>query len=296
MNPRLTIGIVLLLPVLVAALFGPALAPTLKALPNRYTMRTSPRDAFLSPPTPPSELFLLGTNIKGQDMLTLILYGARWTVGTTAVLAALKVLVGSILGITGAFGKHRPFKGVRTGPLNALPLLVFLYFLLARISMNFPFNPMILVALFGLIILIFGTPASASALETMSRDLMKKEYYVAAEAAGAGPIYLIRHHILPFMKERLVTLFISEMIATLNIIGQLGIFGVFLAGTVVTFSPRTQHSRVHDWAGLIGQARFNIFNDHWILLGPLGGYILLLIALYLISEGLQIQFRKAYRR
>ena len=295
MNCRLIAGIILFIPVLCAALFGPSLAPYAKDYAEQVRYEDTPDGRELVvPPSPPSEDYLLGTNKAGKDMLSLLLYGARWTVGVTLILAVLKVLIGGIIGIAGIFRKH-PRKAIGASPLNALPPILFLYFVLAKITMNFPFNELILVSIFGIIVLIFGTPASAAAIETAGRDITKKEFYVAAEASGAGRIYLITHHILPFIKERLLTMFISEMMAVLNTIGQMGIFGVFLGATVVNYDPLSYNSRLHEWAGLVGQARFYIYNEQWILISPLTAYVIFLLSLYLILEGLKMKFRKTYR-
>jgi len=296
MNFRLAAGIILMLPIIAAALLGPALAPYPKNYSEsvRYELTPNGRE-LIAPPSPPSDDYLFGTNKSGKDIFSLILYGARWTLGVTTILAGLKVLLGGAIGLARVFQKRRRFNSLHAAPLNAIPQIVFLYFVLAKISINFPFNEMILVSIFSLIVLIFGTPASISAVESAGRELAEREFFTAAKASGAGNFHLARHHILPFMKERLLTLFISEVISTLNTIGQMGIFGIFLGATVMTFSPLIYNSRLHEWAGLVGQARFYIYNDQWILLGPLAAYVLMLLSLYLILEGLKIKFQKNYR-
>jgi len=296
-NFPLTLGLILLLPILVAAVAGPFLAP----YPADHTEsvryeETSEGRVIVAPPSPPSPDYLLGTNKKGHDMLTLLLYGARWTVFTIPVLTFFKLLLGAAWGIRRAFRPSNPLATLSAGPMNALPLVVFLYFILAPVSNNFPFSPMILVFLFGAVITIFGTPAIALSLEAATREQMGQEYFMAAQAAGASGPYLIRHHLIPFLKERLVILFVTETTLTLNTLGQMGIFSVFLGGTIETFDPRTFNSRVHEWAGLVGQSRFNIFSDQWILLGPLTAYIVTVLGLFLLSEGLQQRYSRTYRR
>ena len=297
MNTRLITGFILLLPVLTAAVAGPLLAPydTSYSESVRYEDTENGR-VLIAPPSPPSEEHKLGTNQGGRDMLSLILYGARWTVGTTLILAVIKVLLGSIFGLAGVFKrKDSRIMILKANPLNALPQIVFIYFVLARISPNFPFNEMILIIIFGIIVVLFGTPASAASIEAAGKELTAKEFYLAAKASGAGRLYLTAHHILPFLKERILTLLISEMISVLNILGQMGIFGIFLGATVMTFDPPTYNSRLHEWAGLVGQARFYIFNNQWILFSPLFAYIIFLLSLYFIHEGLKLMFRQTYR-
>ena len=297
MSKRLIIGLIMLAPVLVAAFFGPMLAPYDKyySEPVRYE-ETEHGKELIAPPSPPSPDYLIGTDKGGKDIFSLLLYGARWTVGTTLILAAVKVLAGFAFGINAVFrSRHKRLGKIVSAPLNSLPQIVFLYFILARISLNFPFNEFILIAVFGLVAVVFGTPASSAAIEAAGREIAGREFFTAAKAAGAGRFYLVFHHMLPFMKERLLTLFVSEMIAVLNLLGQMGIFGVFLGLTIKTFDPPTLNSGLHEWAGLVGQARFYIYSEQWILLGPLCAYVLFLVSLYFILEGIKTGFRKAYR-
>jgi len=297
MNKRLIFGIILLLPILTAAFIGPLIAPYPKSHSLKVGYVDTPEGKILiAPPTAPSKDYLLGTNSKGQDILSLLLYGARWTIFTVMTISFFKVILGGVIGITRAFGPFHPMRTVRSGPLNALPLVIFIYFLLAPISLNFPFHPIIPTTLFALITIIFGLPAASSSIEAGSRIIMKMEYFTAAKSSGAGRVHLIFHHIIPMIKERMTVLFITETIGTLSILGQLAIFGIFLGGTIRTFSPTIDSTRVHDWAGLTGQARFHIFSDQWILISPLIAYITILLSLHLINEGLQIQFQKTYRK
>ena len=296
-NLPLVLGVILLMPILTAALVGPLLSPYQADYTESVRYEDTPEGrVIVAPPSPPSPVYLLGTNKKGHDILTLLLHGARWTVFSTTILAFLKLLSGTVWGIRRAFRPPNPLATVSAGPMNALPLVVFLYFILAPISNNFPFSPMILVILFGVVITIFGTPAIAISLEAAAREQMEQEFFMAAQAAGASAPYLIRHHLMPFLKERLVILFVTETTLTLNTIGQMGIFSVFLGGTIETFDPRTFNSRLHEWAGLVGQSRFNIFSNQWILLPPLTAYIITVLGLFLLSEGLQRHYRRTYRR
>lgn len=294
MNRTLVVGIILFIPVLVMALLGPQLAPRDRLYRQALRFEETPNGTIIDgPPAAPSQEYPLGTDKSGRDILSMLLHGAKWTVGITLFLAAFKVLLGAWLGIRRVFlPKVKP---LRANPLSSLPHIVFLFLVLGSISLNFPFNEMILVSVFAFIMLLFGTPATIAAFEIHGRELSQREFYVAAQASGAGRFYLIRHHMLPFLYERFLTIFLGEMINILNTLGQMGIFGIFLGATVKTFDPLVLNSRLYEWAGLVGQARFYIYNYQWILLFPLAAYLLFLFSLYLIQEGLKKHFRRNYR-
>ena len=296
MNGRILTGIILIIPVLAAAIFGGLIAPYDMDFSEPIVFEKDGEETeIIVPPFPPSKEHPMGTDGRGKDILSLLIFGARWTVATTILIALVKTLLAGLIGLISAFRQPIHFRGLKSTPLNALPQIVFLYFILSEISINFPFNVLILISVFGLLVIAFGTPAGAAAVEATTRELMKKEYYSAAKASGAGKLYLTVHHIMPFLKERLLTLFISDMISVLNTIGQMGVFGIFLGATVMTFSPISTYSRLNEWAGLVGLARYYIYSEQWILLAPLSCYMIFLISLYMLLEGFRIKFRKDYR-
>ncbi len=63
------------------------------------------------PPFPPSLQFLLGTDRKGYDLLHLVIEGAKWTVGISILIAALRMVIGVFFGVVlGTYIKKRVFK------------------------------------------------------------------------------------------------------------------------------------------------------------------------------------------
>jgi peptide/nickel transport system permease protein len=98
------------------------------------------------------------------------------------------------------------------------------------------------------------------------------------------------------MKEKLLLLFSRETVEVLTLVGQLGIFNIFIGGTYFTPSPALFHSISNEWAGLVGQYRMKLQpGSWWILLFPLTGFVLLLLSFYLISRGLEKSVRERYR-
>ncbi|MFO7850810.1 MAG: hypothetical protein R6V67_12720 [Spirochaetia bacterium] len=126
-------------------------------------------------------------------------------------------------------------------------------------------------------------------------SIQKEEFVTAARSLGAGPIRRFFVHILPHLWERLLLLFSRETVAVLTLIGQLGVFNIFIGGTIFTPAPPLYHSVSHEWAGLLGQYRNYIpGGTWWVGLFPLIGFMLLLLAFYLTSRGLQKRIQKTY--
>ena len=94
-NPSLLIGAVLGLVLVVVVALGPSLAPyrVVGTDPDFYFPGTDIR-----PPLAPGAQFILGTDVQGRDILSLVLVGARRTLGIALLAMLARILVGSVLG------------------------------------------------------------------------------------------------------------------------------------------------------------------------------------------------------
>jgi peptide/nickel transport system permease protein len=90
---------------------------------------------------------------------------------------------------------------------------------------------------------------------------------------GVGRRRILFRHLLPNIRGEFSSLFLFDAITVLLVMGQLGIFNVFIGGTRYTPFPPLFHSMVHEWAGLLGQYRNELFTmEWWVALWPLLGY------------------------
>ncbi len=146
----------------------------------------------------------------------------------------------------------------------------------------------------GLAVLGAGSPVAATVREK-TVSLRRKDFFEAGVAAGAGKSRLIRYYLLPFLKETLLVLFSQETTAVLTLIGQLGVFHIFIGGTRMHINPMEYHSITHEWAGLVGQYRSRIQGDSWwVIWVPLAGYLFVLLAFFLITRGLEQRYGRRY--
>jgi peptide/nickel transport system permease protein len=134
---------------------------------------------------------LLGTDELGRDMLTRLIYGGRlsWFVGITPVLAA--TLIGGALGI---------MAGYASGAINMIIMRttdVFYAFpsVLLAVSISGALGPGIANAILAMTLVFI--PMMIRISESVTTSIRNLDYVEAARATGAGPLTVVRVHVLP---------------------------------------------------------------------------------------------------
>ena len=179
-DPVAMAALFVVLALILVAIFAPLIAP---ADPYRASMLRRLRPIG-------TEVFPLGTDELGRDMLTRLMYGGRLSLlmGVTPVIIAF--FVGSIIGITA---------GYLGGRVNAV--------LMRTIDVFFAFPSVLLaIALSGalgagifnglLSLTIVFVPPIARIAESVTTAVRKIEYVEAARASGASGFTIVRVHVL----------------------------------------------------------------------------------------------------
>lgn len=299
----LGIGVILLISITAISILGPLIAPygTFESEKIRIT-----DNGYEFSPFSPDKTHFFGTDIYGFDIFSNILNGASFTIFFSLITAAARVFFGTVFAsIPGdVFSvKNKNWNKKRVPVLfkvlhgfSALPTLVFVYFILVNITFNSPLPAWKLALYQGIVIVLAGIPGSYSMMQGKISEIFKSEHVEAAISYGSGWIRVVTHHTLPLIVEPLLLSFIREIISVLVLMGQLGIFNVFIGGTIIQpsgLSPIIYLTRTYEWAGLIGYYREYIFSSYWwIIVFPLAAYFGLLIALYITLKGLNSYFKK----
>ncbi|WP_010093548.1 ABC transporter permease [Ornithinibacillus scapharcae] len=293
-NWRLWIGIITCSLIVLLAILGPVIAPYEKDFmePTGYYYNGPEDFGVHSSPYPPSKEHIFGTDQWGYDILTLLLYGAKYTVFVGIGVALVRIIVGGLLGmwfgLTGREGKKN--SNSIFGLLGSIPAFVILYFLLIGITINSELSTLELIFLQAFIMIIIGVPGVYAAIHSKTNELKKDLYITAARALGAGRFRILWKHLLPHLKGTFLAMFVKEIIIVLTLIGQLGIFNLFFGGTILRLGgPPVYISISREWAGLIGQWRSFVYDFQWILIVPLIAFLLLLFSFYILSRGIEIR-------
>jgi peptide/nickel transport system permease protein len=183
-NPSAIVGFFLVLVFVVAAVFAPQLAPD----DPRRTNLLAVADGCC--PGPSSDHWL-GVDLLGRDMLSRILYGARYSllIGVVSVAIGLSIgmVIGAIAGFIGGF--------VDTVLMRAMDVMLAIPGLLFAIGIVAALQPglwQIMVA-----VGVVNVPIFARLLRSAVLAQRENDFVLAARAVGVGRPTILASHILP---------------------------------------------------------------------------------------------------
>jgi ABC-type dipeptide/oligopeptide/nickel transport system permease subunit len=160
-----------------AALFAPWIAPH-----NPTTLA--------EPMLPPSLVHPLGTNDIGQDILSDLLHGARFSLLVGALAAGLSTALGTALGVIAGYYDRVGFALMRiVDVFLAVPRFPLIIFLAAFLKPGF----WTLVLFF----LLFGWPKTTRLVRAQVLSERHHGYVEAAVAVGVGDLRILTRHLLP---------------------------------------------------------------------------------------------------
>ncbi|RNB57021.1 ABC transporter permease [Brevibacillus gelatini] len=298
-NWSLWTGSILVTLLVIIGLIGPYIAPY--DLDFQEKLRNEVVDGktvIIAPPLPPSAEHWLGTDKWGYDLLTMLLHGAPYTVFVTLAVAAVRLSIGTILGLyIGVQDKPQRWWLAIENAWSYMPIFIPVYFLLMGISINPQLPTSTLVLFFVLVVGILGAPSVVSSIRQKTEQIKESQYVLAAVSLGAGREQIIFRHILPHLKEQIIIILVTEMVAIMTLMGLLGMFDLFVGGTKMTTDPVLFHSITHEWAGLLGSYRGFVYSNYtWIFLTPLAAFVFAVGSFTLLAKGLREKYEQTYHR
>lgn len=222
--------------------------------------------AFPSEPTGDN---WMGTDDRGRDILTRLLYGLRYSITYAVAVWLLTFIVGTILGgIMGYFGGRTDFWGQRVVEvLSTVPQ----FFLLIIIISIFKPTLLLLVVLSSL----FGWISISYYVRGEYLKNRKKEFVEAARALGAGHPRIFFKHILPNSLSPIITFSPFVIAGNITALASLDYLGFGL-------TPPTP-----SWGELLNQAQKHFSEGWWLAVYPSLALFLTLTMLSLIGEGVR---------
>lgn len=186
-NPLARVGMVISAVVVLAAIFGPPLAPY-----DPVAINLS--DRF----QPPSREHLMGADHLGRDIFTRVLYGARISIQVGIVSVALGTFVGLILGALAGYVGGR-FDTMTMAVMDAIYAFPAILLALVLVAVFKPGLVTVMTAIAIVRIPIFARTVRGSVLAER-----EKEYVDASRSVGQRGYFLITKHILPNITAPLI--------------------------------------------------------------------------------------------
>lgn len=252
------IGIFVVVLLIGAAIFAPLLAP----------YDPAEQDIFKQLMPPSSENWF-GTDNFGRDILSRLLWGARYslTIGLLAITAA--TIIGSLIGmLAGYLGGRTDIICMQTmDVVLAFPSLILGLALVALMGATLT-NIIIAIA-------FTATPAFARIARAAVLTQRDREYVQAGRSMGfSGPRILFRH-ILPAILPEVMVMTSLWMATAVRTEASLAFIGLGLAPPTPT------------WGGMVREGFDNILNAFHLALFPSLAILLLVLAFNLIGDGLR---------
>lgn len=198
----------------------------------------------------PSVAHWLGCDDLGRDVLSRLVHGGRYSLATGVVAVGLAFLVGVPIGLAAGYFRGWVDRVANTvaDALLAFPSLVLALVVTAVLGAGL-LPAMLAVGISQ--IPHYYRQARASALELASR-----EFVLASLAAGAGPLFVLRHHLLPNVAPPLLVL------------ATMGLGGAILDIAGLGFLGMTGDPNRPEWGGMLSSQRERFLSQPWLVVAP----------------------------
>lgn len=265
-NVPFMLGSILLLAVVLAAVVGPYVSKH-----DPYRSQITKRllaPAFSDAPNAEAQ-YPLGTDPVGRDILTRMLYGARWSLGIAFTAALSAAAVGVVL-------------GALSGYLGGMIERLIMGFADVQLSIPAVLLAIAVVAVLGpsvrnlvLVLIITGWVLYARTVRAQVLSIKHREFMQAAHALGAGHVGTLQRHVLPNVMAPVIIIFSQ----------QLGF--MILMETALSFLGLGIQPPTPSWGGMINEARLYLPLAPWAVLFPGLALLITVLAVNLLGDGLR---------
>jgi len=238
------------------AMFAPLIAP--------HPPGAMLREGMMAPASAAAPF---GTDFLGRDMLSRVIYGARYTVGAALAATIMACAIGSVLGILAAVsgGWIDGALSRTTDALISIPHLMFALVIVATLGSSLP-------VLIGLIAFSYA-PGSFRIARSLAVNVNAMDFIQVARARGEGTRYIVLSEILPNM-----------MLPVLTDFGLRFVFSVLLLSSLSFLGLGIQPPNA-DWGALVRENIDGIYDAAPAVIAPAIAIATLTIAVNMVIDG-----------
>ncbi len=263
-NRGAVIGLVVFAVLVVVAVLAPLIAP--------HAPNAQYRDAVLVPPVWEEggrAAYLLGTDAVGRDILTRLLYGARFSLFIGVIVTTLALVGGIVVGVVAGF-----FRGwVDTVIMRVMDIILAFPSLLLALVLVAVLGPGLMNAMIAIALVLQPHFVRLTRAAVMAEK--GREYVTAAQVAGASPLRLMFRTILP------------NCLAPLIVQATLSFSNAILDAAALGFLGMGAQPPTPEWGTMLAEAREFILRAWWVVTFPGLAILITVLAINLMGDGLR---------
>jgi len=230
-NWGLFVGGVIVLLVIGIAIYGPKLA---LHDPQARNSIIQMEDGWQTAPFPPFTVpgYPLGSDDYGRDLLSRLLWAVRPTMILVAGVALIRLIGGTLAGLTAGWSTGRIGRGLDlliSGALS-VPVLMIALGVIAAVGNEFSLGWSLAAFVFGLS--VTGWAEVAKVIRERTRLVKGQQYIEAAQALGEPRLWILGRHVLPQVMPVVWMMFALEISSSLMTVAGLGFLGYYIGGDV----------------------------------------------------------------
>lgn len=257
-NRAATIGAVILLVEIILAVAAPLIAP--------YSYN---KIDVVNAMQGPSAAHWCGTDDMGRDILSRLLYGARYSIGMGILAVLFGMFFGSVVGsIAGFFGGKVDNIIMRIlDVIQSLPGMLLTIVLSAVLGAGY-FNTILALS-------ISGIPANARLLRASMLKVRENEYMEAAVSINCSKFHIIVKHLIP------------NSFSPLIVSGTMGVASMIVAAAGLSFLGLGVQPPAPEWGAMLSSSRQFIRACPHMVIFPGLAIAITVLSLNLMGDGLR---------
>jgi dipeptide transport system permease protein len=213
--------------------------------------------------------FPLGTDALGRDMLSRLLYGARFSFFVGIVVVTIAASGGIIIGLISGFAPH----WLDTIIMRVMDIILAFPSLLLALVLVAILGPSLINAMIAIAIVLqphYVRLTRASVLSERTKD-----YVTAARVSGAGPLRLMFATVLP------------NCLAPIIVQAALSFSTAILDAAALGFLGMGAQPPTPEWGTMLAEAREFILRAWWAVTFPGLAILITVLAINLMGDGLR---------
>jgi peptide/nickel transport system permease protein len=246
---------------------------------------------FQRAPFAPSTTHLLGTDHDGRDLLSILIAGAKDTILLILAITIIRY-ISALLMVLLSFRWKKPFTWLINwwNQLSSgMPIIFAAIFFITLPIFTFSTYRMEWIIF---ILALIETGRVSYIMQQKIIAISKTPFVEAGITIGLGPVNFFKNYYLPSLLAEIIVNFCIDLGRVALLLGQLGIFGIFVSQVFVQTSYGFGEliNTSLNWPTLLGEARGDLLNAFWIPFFTASAITYLILTFNILGEGLRRYF------